>query len=91
MLGVQDDAGAATVALVVSLAALLQEIGAWQHERDRVHQGTAARDAARDLTQWAARRVPAAPDPSAARDHAAAVLEPRRHRTVGRGSGPPRD
>lgn len=91
MLGVQDDAGAAAVALVVSLAALLQEIGAWQQERDRVHQGAAARDAARDLSQWAARRFPAAPDPSAARDHAAAVLEPRHHRTVGRGSGQPRD
>ncbi|MDN5914212.1 MAG: hypothetical protein L0I76_03745 [Pseudonocardia sp.] len=91
MLGVQDDAGAAAVALVVSLAALLREIGAWQQERDRVHQGAAARDAARELSEWAARVVSAAPDPSAARDHAAIVVGPRRRRTVGRGSGQPRD
>ncbi|GAA4982149.1 hypothetical protein WHI96_26945 [Pseudonocardia tropica] len=77
MLGVQDDIGAAAVALVVSLAALLQEIGAWQQEHDRAHQASAARAAVRHLNQWADQRGKETSEPAAKRDHATAVVGPR--------------
>ncbi|RZT85547.1 hypothetical protein EV383_2420 [Pseudonocardia sediminis] len=77
MLGVQDDTGAAAVALVVSLAALLQEIGAWQQEHDRAHQASAARAAARHLDQWADQRGNEMSESAAKRDHATTVVGPR--------------
>ncbi|MDN5919517.1 MAG: hypothetical protein L0I76_31200 [Pseudonocardia sp.] len=91
LLDVQDDAGAAAVALVVSLAALLEEIGAWQQERDRVHQAAAARDVAHQLGLWVAEKATAAPEPIAIRDHVPTVIGQRHRHTAMRGPGQPQD
>ncbi len=47
-----DDPAAGGVALAVAMAALLQEIEAWQHQRGRDHQAAAAREAATAIRSW---------------------------------------
>jgi hypothetical protein len=49
----RQDEVAAGVALAVALAALVQEIAAWQRERGRVHQAAAAKTSGEAVRNWA--------------------------------------
>ncbi|WP_219414202.1 relaxase/mobilization nuclease domain-containing protein [Pseudonocardia nigra] len=77
------DEVAGGVALAVALAALMQEIAAWQRERGRVHQAAAAEAAAGVVAAWSAAWPPVAPDRVVARhlvevaDHGRGRAEPR--------------
>ena len=73
-LGVSDEPGAAAVALLVALSALLHEIAAWQRERDRPHQAAATVSSAESLDRWAVGRPAAPPDGNG---HGSAVRRPR--------------
>ena len=88
-LGVSDEPGAAAVALLVALSALLREIAAWQRERDRPHQAAATATAADGVEQWAAGHVTTVrPDGPG---HGSAARRPRLDRVARPGSGQPRD
>jgi hypothetical protein len=88
LLGVSDEPGAAAVALLMALSALLREIAAWQRERDRPHQAAATISAAGNVERWVAGQVAA---PLEGSGQGSAVRRPQLDRVVRRGAGPPRD
>ncbi len=73
-----DDPAGGAVALAVALAALMQEIAAWQHERHRPHQAAAAAAAAGDVRRWVT-SVRSAPPPSQGTSADRAARAPIRH------------
>lgn len=94
MLGVRDEPGAAAVALVVALSALVREIAAWQEDGDRPHQAAAACTAADTLDGWAANRTTPGVGDADPVDHGFAArrprVEPRLDRAARRSSTMPR-
>lgn len=88
MLGVRDDPGAATVALVVALSALIGEIAAWQRDQGRDHQALAAGSTARRIAAWVAHRGGLVPEATAG--NVVAAPRPRIDRRPARQSETPR-
>ncbi|TQM13278.1 relaxase/mobilization nuclease domain-containing protein [Pseudonocardia kunmingensis] len=90
----RQDEVAAGVALAVALAALLQEIAAWQRERGRVHQAAAAEATGEAVRAWSsAWPPPTVSTPSsqvAGVDHVSVAREPRTRTGRDRGSRQPR-
>ncbi|MGD9990879.1 relaxase/mobilization nuclease domain-containing protein [Pseudonocardia sp.] len=89
MLDVRDEPGAAAVALVVALSALVREIAAWQQDTSRPHQAVAASAAADALDRWAAHRaIPSARDADLV-DHGFTARRPRLEPRPDRGARRP--
>ncbi|OZM79806.1 hypothetical protein [Pseudonocardia sp. MH-G8] len=91
ILGLDDEPGAAAVALAVALSVLVREIAGWQRDAGRPHQAVAAAEAADVIDRWAAERgagegAPSDHGPAARRPH----VEPRYDRAAWSRSGAPR-
>jgi hypothetical protein len=77
-LGVLDDPGAASLALALAVSSLVREIAAWQKDRGRAHQASAARDSAAMISSWVAERTVDGLRPSTSLDHGVAARGPQR-------------
>lgn len=76
-LGVLDDPGAASLALALAVSSLVREIAAWQRDRGRAHQASAARDSAVMISSWVSERTVDGLRPSVPLDHGLATRGPQ--------------